>query len=166
MNDSYSKLVDLLASHNAEYRVIDHAPEGRTELVSALRGHDVSLAAKCMVMMLKVGKKVTKYVLGVVPGNARLDLDAVKTVHGASYVSMASPAKVEELCGSVVGTVLPFSFNADVDVIVDPALFQNEYMYFNAARLDRSFALRTQEYMRIARPRIERIATFRGSSGL
>jgi len=58
----------------------------------------------------------------------------------------------------VVGTVLPFSFNPDVDVIVDPSLLKNEYMYFNAARLDRSFALRTQDYVGVARPRMERIA--------
>jgi len=158
MQDLHSKLVELLVSHDVHYRVIEHAPEGRTELVSAMRGHDVRLAAKCMLMIVKLGKKVTRYVLGVVPGHTRLDLETVKAVLGATYVSLASPAKVEELCGSVVGTVLPFSFNPDVDVIVDPSLLKNEYMYFNAARLDRSFALRTQDYVGVARPRMERIA--------
>ena len=111
MQDLHSKLVELLISHGVHYRVIDHAAEGRTALVSAMRGHDVRSAAKCLLMMVKIGKKVTRYVLGVVPGHARLDFEAVKTVLGATYVSMASPVKVEELCGSVVGTVLPFSFN-------------------------------------------------------
>lgn len=157
MPDLHSQLVDLLGSHEAPYRVIEHSPEGRTDLVSVMRGHDVSLAAKSMLMIVKIGKKVTRYVLGVVPGHMRLDFEAVTTVLGATYVSMASPAKVEELCGSVSGTVLPFSFNPDVDVIVDPLLLKNEYMYFNAARLERSFELRPQDYFRIARPRIERI---------
>ena len=158
MDDLYARLVDLLAAHGARYRGLDHAPEGRTDLVSAMRGHDVSHAAKCMILIVKVGKRVTRYLLGVVPGHARLDLAAVKSLEGATYVSMASPAKAEELCGSVVGTVLPFSFNAEVEVVLDPALLRLEEIYFNAARLDRSFALRVEDYVRIARPRLARIA--------
>lgn len=158
MADLYARLVDLLAAHDVRYRVIDHPPEGRTDLVSAMRGHDVSQAAKCMLMIVKVGKRLTRYVLGVVPGHARLDLAAVKSLEGATYVSMASPAKAEELCGSPVGTVLPFSFHAEIEVVVDPALLRLEEIYFNAARLDRSFALRVDDYVRIARPRVARIA--------
>ncbi|GAA1628402.1 hypothetical protein GCM10009733_026430 [Nonomuraea maheshkhaliensis] len=33
--------------------MIEPAPEGRTELVSALRGHDVAQAAKCLIVMVK-----------------------------------------------------------------------------------------------------------------
>ncbi len=159
MPDAYAQLVALLSQGDVDYRVIDHAPEGRTELVSAMRGHGADDAAKCMVMMVKVGKKVTRYVLGVVPGDRRLDFEAVKTLLGGTYVSMASPQKVEELAGSVVGTVLPFSFHPDLDLIVDPSLLTREHIYFNAARLDRSFMLRTHEYVRVAKPRVAPIAT-------
>jgi len=38
-----------------------------------MRGNALSQAAKCIVLMVKLGKKVTKYVLGVVPGDARVD---------------------------------------------------------------------------------------------
>jgi Ala-tRNA(Pro) deacylase len=165
MPDAYAQLVALLSQSDVDYRVIDHPPEGRTELVSAMRGHGADDAAKCMVMMVKVGKKVTRYVLGVVPGDRRLDLQAVKTLLGGTYVSMASPQKVEELAGSVVGTVLPFSFHPDLDLIVDPSLLTREHIYFNAARLDRSFMLRTQEYVRVAQPRVAPIATSKASPG-
>ena len=78
--DTYSQLVALLDQHGAQYRLIDHAPEGRTEIVSPMRGNALSQAAKCIVLMVKLGKKVTKYVLGVVPGDARVDLNAVKAI--------------------------------------------------------------------------------------
>jgi Ala-tRNA(Pro) deacylase len=158
MLDAYAQLVALLSQRDVDYHVIDHPPEGRTELVSALRGHGADEAAKCMVMMVKIGKKVTRYVLGVVPGDRRLDLEAVKALLGGTYVAMASPQKVEELAGSVVGTVLPFAFHPDLDLIVDPSLLTREHIYFNAARLDRSFRLRTQEYVRVAAPRVAPIA--------
>ena len=60
MTDAYTRLIDLLEHHHAPYRLIDHAPEGRTDLVSAMRGHNPQAAAKCMVVMVKLGKKTTK----------------------------------------------------------------------------------------------------------
>jgi Ala-tRNA(Pro) deacylase len=84
--DTYTKLINLLDSHGAHYRLIDHEPEGRTELVSPMRGNALSQAAKCIVLMVKIGKKVTKYVLAVVPGDARVDLNAVKALMSGTYV--------------------------------------------------------------------------------
>jgi Ala-tRNA(Pro) deacylase len=154
----YDRLIALLDQSGASYRLIDHAPEGRTEIVSAMRGNAIGHAAKCMVVMAKLGKKVTKYVLAVVPGNARVDFNALKQLLGASYVSFASPDIAESLSGSVVGTVLPFSFDERLELLVDSTVLEPEEIFFNAARLDRSLALRTADYKRIANPRIERLA--------
>jgi Ala-tRNA(Pro) deacylase len=116
-------------------------------------------------MMVKIGKKITKYVLGVVPGNARVDLTAVKALFNATYVSFASPDIAERLAGSVAGTVLSFAFSPELELIVDPSLFENDELYFNAARLDRSVVLKTRDYLTLAKPRIEGIAERRSSSG-
>ena len=43
--DTYARLIALLDEHHATYRLIDHAPEGRTEIVSALRGNTLAQAA-------------------------------------------------------------------------------------------------------------------------
>lgn len=154
----YDALIELLERHHASYRVLEHAPEGRTDVVSSMRGHPVEQAAKCMVVMVKRGKKLTTYVLAVVPGNAKVDLAAIKILMGATYIAFASPDIAEELAGSVVGTVLPFSFDDRLQLIVDPALFRAPELYFNAGRLDRSLALKTEDYQRIASPRLEAIA--------
>ena len=156
--DAYSQLIALLDAHGAQYRLIDHVPEGRTEIVSSMRGNALSQAAKCIILMVKQGKKVTKYVLGVVSGDARVDLNAVKSLLQGTYISFASAEIAERLAGSVAGTILPFSFNPDLELIVDPALLENVEIYVNAARLDRSMALRTSDYIALARPRLERIA--------
>jgi Ala-tRNA(Pro) deacylase len=155
----YERLVAFLDAGGARYRLLDHAPEGRTDLVSALRGHDVARAAKCLVVMAKLGKKETRYVLAVIPGDARLDLDGLKSLLGATYVAFASAAKTEELAGTVTGTVLPFSYDERLTLIADPALLSAPELYFNAARLDRSVALHTDDYVRLAAPRLARIAS-------
>ncbi len=156
--DTYTRLISLLDEHKAHYRLIDHEPEGRTEVVSPMRGNALSQAAKCIVLMIKLGKKVTKYILAVVPGDARVDLNAVKALMGGTYVAFASPEVAERLAGSVTGTVLPFSFNPEMELVVDPSLLENDEIYFNAARLDRSLALKTSDYFEIARPRLAHIA--------
>ncbi len=56
------------------------------------------------------------------------------------------------------GTVLPFPLHGELELVVDPALGEIEEMYFNAARLDRSLALNTADYVAITRPRMARIA--------
>ena len=154
----YERLIADLEASGARYRLIDHPPEGRTELVSALRGHDVAQAAKCLVVIVKVGKKETRYALTVVPGDARLDLQAVKALLAGTYVAFAGQDKAEELAGSASGTILPFSYHPRLEVIADPALLVAPELFFNAARLDRSIALATDDYLRLATPRIAPIA--------
>src|SRR5205807_7690950 len=158
----YDRLIALLDEQGAQYRIIDHAPEGATEAVSGLRGNDLAQAAKCIVLMVKIGKKVTRYVLAVVPGDAKVDLQAVKALMRGTYVAFASSEIAERLAGSVGGTILPFSFNPELEVVVDPSLLENDEIYFNAARLDRSMVLVTSDYVRIARPRLLRIVEGRG----
>ena len=159
IGDTYSQLIAFLDQHGAQYRLIDHAPEGRTEIVSPMRGNALSQAAKCIILMVKIGKKITKYVLAVVPGDARVDLNAVKALIGGTYVSFASPDIAERLGGSVAGTILPFSFSPELELIVDPSLLENDEIYFNAARLDRSMELKTSDYVALSKPRLERIAS-------
>jgi Ala-tRNA(Pro) deacylase len=157
-DDTYDRLIVLLDDNRATYRLIDHPSEGRTEIVSGYRQHDVAAAAKCMIVMVKLGKKTTKYVLAVVPGNARVDLQAIKNLFRGTYVSFATPEIAERLSGCVAGTILPFTFSDELELIADPGIKAFPELFFNAARLDRSMALRTDDYLKIAEPRFEPIA--------
>ena len=154
----YDELIALLDRHQAAYRVLTHESEGRTEIVSAMRGNPIDHAAKCMIVMVKVGKKTTRFVLAVVPGGAKVDLEQVKKILGGTYASFASPDIAAELAGSAVGTVLPFTFDERLALIVDPSLLAAPELFFNAGRLDRSVALKTEDYRRVAAPRLEPIA--------
>ena len=59
------------------------------------------------------------------------------------------------------GDLRPASATAVRDVyarlIADPVLLDGDELYFNAGRLDRSIALDSQDYQRLAAPRIARI---------
>jgi threonyl-tRNA synthetase len=147
--DAYNQLIQFLNQNGASYREIDHAPEGRTDIVSGIRGNVLAAAAKCIVVMVKLSKKEKKMVLGVIPGDARVDLNRIKAMFNGEYVSFASPEIAQQLTGCEPGTILPFSFNPELPVLVDPALLTHAEIFFNAARLDKSLALNGADYARL-----------------
>jgi Ala-tRNA(Pro) deacylase len=157
--DTYQRLITLLDDAGASYRLIDHAAEGSTELVSAMRGNPAGWAAKCIVLVVKVDRRTTRYVLAVVPGDQRVDLGAVRALYGARYVGFCDPARAEQLAHSQPGTVLPYAFDPELELIADPRIGDVPELYFNAARLDRSVCLSTADYLRTARPRLAAIST-------
>ncbi|HYX48848.1 MAG TPA: hypothetical protein VE843_03860 [Ktedonobacteraceae bacterium] len=53
-DDTHTHLITFLDENDVPYRLIDHAAEGRTELVSPMRGNELSQAAKCIVLMVKI----------------------------------------------------------------------------------------------------------------
>lgn len=157
-DSTYANLIALLDSRTARYRLIHHEPEGMTEAASRLRGHALGQAAKCIVVRVKVGKKVSRYVLAVVPGDRRVHLERVRDLFGGTRVAFATPETAEELSGCVSGSIVPFSFRSELKLIVDPDLLVHKEIYFNAARLDQSIALDIKHYVELSRPRILPIA--------
>jgi Ala-tRNA(Pro) deacylase len=158
-NDTYQRLINLLDSTATAYKLIDHEPEGTTETVSELRGHPVSEAAKCLILIVKTDRRVTRYVLAVIPGDRRVDLNAIRTLFAARYVGFCDAATAERLAHAIPGTVLPFSFDPELELVADPDVIAQPCLYFNAARLDRSLAISGADYARLAKPHVERIAS-------
>ncbi|WP_328671753.1 YbaK/prolyl-tRNA synthetase associated domain-containing protein [Streptomyces sp. NBC_00322] len=158
-NSTYERLISLLDNTTTAYKLIDHEPEGTTETVSALRGHPVSEAAKCLILIVKIDRRVTRYVLAVVPGDRRVDLNAIRTLFAARYAGFCDAATAERLAHAVPGTVLPFSFDPELELVADPDVIAQPRLYFNAARLDRSLSISGADYARLAEPRVERITS-------
>lgn len=153
--NTYSRIMSLLDEHGVAYQVIDHEPEGRTHLASLVRGHPLEQAAKCMVVEVQVHH----YALCVVPGDARVDLDAVRRLYGGTSARLAQQETAERLTGCKRGAIVPFSFRPDaLQLIADPRLLEQEKLYFNAARLDRSLAISAEDFIAVARPRLAPVA--------
>lgn len=150
--DIYSKLIALLDAAGARYRVVEHIPAGQTELVSQIRGNRLAQAVKSLVVLVKVGKKERRYVLVNLPGDRRVDMNAVKALCGGEHALFAPAEKARDLTGCEMGAVPPFSFDPALQVLLDPALLEHEELVFNAGRLDRSVFIHTQDYLAVARP--------------
>ena len=161
MTDIHEQLRALLDKEGASYRVIEHEPEGRTEVIAKIRGNRIEQSIKSMVLQVRL-RKENIYSLANVPGDSRVNFEGVKSHFDADSVAFAKREKAEELTGCIIGSIPPFSFNDQLVLLADPLIQENEEVVFNAGRLDRSIMMKLSDYIRIAQPQLVSIAQ-RGS---
>jgi Ala-tRNA(Pro) deacylase len=153
-SNTYEMIIHLLQQNKIQFRIIDHPPEGNTERASKIRGHNLSQAAKSMVVMVRISKKYRNYYLAVIPGDRKVDLCAVNTLCGGRKTLLAPLEIAEKITNCITGSISPFSFHEELRIIVDPLLLNNQEIVFNAGRLDKSIILDTDSYLCVAKPLI------------
>src|SRR6266511_5149698 len=159
MSDIFEKLCTLLEAEGVPYRVIEHEPEGHTERIARIRGNRIEQSIKSIVLQVRLNKKENIYCLANVPGDCRIDFKGVKNYFQADSAAFASREKAQELTECVIGAIPPFSFSDQLQVLADPLIQQNEEVVFNAGRLDRSIFMKLEDYLRIAKPQLVKIAS-------
>lgn len=158
LSDIHKQLCDLLDREGATYRVVQHELEGRTEVIAKIRGNRIEQSIKSIVVQVRLKKKENVYCLANVRGDCRIDFEGIKHYFHADSVAFASRDKAQQLTGCVIGAIPPFSFNDQLQVLADPMIQQNEEVVFNAGRLDRSIFMKLDDYLRIAKPQLVKIA--------
>lgn len=158
MADIHILLTELLNREGAVYRVVEHEPEGRTEVIAKIRGNRIEQSIKSIVVQARLNRKENIYCLANVPGDCRIDFDGIKQHFNADSVAFASRDKAQELTGCIIGAIPPFSFSDQLQVLADPLIQENEEVVFNAGRLDRSIFMKRDDYFRIAQPQLVKIA--------
>jgi len=150
---TFNKIVELLQTNGCQFRVVEHVPEGRTDLISKIRGNELCQGMKAMVLMAKVTKKDRKYYLAVIPGDKSLDMNAVKLYSNAQDGVMFAPVdRATTLTECEIGAIPPFSFNENLFLIADPSIKNNQEVVFNAGFLDKSIFMSLNDYVVVAKP--------------
>jgi Ala-tRNA(Pro) deacylase len=157
-SDVFDQLLALLTEAKARFRVIEHEAEGRSEKISVIRGNRPEQAAKAMVLDVRGGRGGRRNVLAILPGNRKLDFAAVAALFEARKAGFASPDSAQLITGCAMGAVPPFALNPDLAIVADQGLLENDTLFFNAGRLDRSMELDTSDWLAVAKPRVARIA--------
>lgn len=158
MSAIHEQLCALLDKENAIYRVLEHEAEGRTEFITKIRGNRIEQAIKSMVVQVRMSKKENLYYLANVPGDCRVDFEAIKAHFHADSIGMAPREKAEMLTNCVIGSIPPFSFNEKLGLLADPMIRENEEVVFNAGSLQKSIFMKMEDYFRIANPQVVKIA--------
>lgn len=152
MTDLFKKIKAFLDEHNVVYDVAEHEPTPTSADSAKARGTTLKTGAKALLI-----KGNEKFVLCIMPADKRLDTKKLKSVLNAKKIRFATIEELKELTGCDKGAMPPFNHFFSFDMIVDPQLFEEEFMDFNAGSLEHSIKMKTADYDRIVKPRKEEI---------
>ncbi len=150
----FNKIVTLLETNGARFRVMEHEAAGKSEEIARIRGNELCRSAKAMAIAVKMKSGDVRNYITVLPASCQLNSKAIVKLFGAKSVSMVDD--VQALTGCVSGSVPPFSFQEDLPLLVDKRLAELEGgdIVFNAGELTRSIFLNLQDYLMITKPTI------------
>lgn len=144
------KLRDFFDEAKISYEVYNH-PLAYTAQEIAAKQH-FSGDAMAKVVMLKVDGILT---MAVLRGSDKLSLASTRENLNAREVQLASEdAFVGRFPDCEIGAMPPFGNLFGMDVYVDTALEQDEYIYFNAGNHVQTVRLRYEVYEKLVHPRV------------
>ncbi|MFO0703799.1 MAG: YbaK/EbsC family protein [Patescibacteria group bacterium] len=98
--------------------------------------------------------KQIMFVMLVMSADKKFDSKKAKRAVGVKDMSFATPEEVAEITGGVlVGGVPPFGNIFGIDVYADPSICTNEKIIFNAGDRSFSIGMKSEDYMRIVKPK-------------
>jgi Ala-tRNA(Pro) deacylase len=151
------KLKEMLDEAKISYEVYHHALAYTAQEIAAAQHLSGKEMAK--VVMLKVDGDM---IMGVIPGSLKINQNTVKASLGAKEVRLATEDEfVSRFPGCEIGAMPPFGNLFDVPVIVDPALEQDEFIYFNAGNHVQTVRMKYQDFAQLVKPRIARLVAER-----
>jgi len=146
----HEAILALLAREQITYRALHHAPTFTSEESARIRGEDIRVGGKAIVM--KVGEE---FRLFVVSAALKVDAAAVKQYFGVKKIRFASPEELLTLTGLVPGSIPPFGRPIlPFALFVDPSILENIKIAFNAGALTESIIMLVKDYLRVAQPTV------------
>src|SRR5580698_541175 len=137
-----------LSTEGVSFREVHHEPTRTSE--DSARARDEELRVGGKALLIKVDET---YRLFVLSADRKLDSAAVKRHFGARKTRFASPEELMELTGLVPGSVPPFGTPIlPFPLYVDPSVFENERIAFNAGSLTDSIVMAVSDYRKLVKP--------------
>ncbi len=150
MNSVFERIKQLLVSHHVEFRELHHAPTRTSEESANMRGVDVALGGKAILM--KVGDEFKFF---VVSAARRIDSAKIKSHFSVKKIRFATAEELQQLTGLVPGSVPPFGKPIlPFELYVDVSIQQNQEIAFNAGSLTDSIIMNSADYVRVSGGRV------------
>lgn len=147
---------DLLTQNGCWFETFEHEPVRTSEEAARTRpGYSLQQGAKAIVVRAKRSKTQKWFVMLVLPADLRFDNSKVKELLDAKDIRFATPTEIAKLTNGIeLGGVPPFGNLFDVDVVVDPKLFENDRIVFNAGDRRFSVAMKSADYKELVNPTV------------
>lgn len=148
------RLKALLDEAKVPYEVYNHALAYTAQEIAAKQHFSGNEMAK--VVMLEVDDRL---VMGVIRGNDKINLNAVRDSIGARHARLATEDEfIARFPECEIGAMPPFGNLFGLKVYVDPALAQDELIYFNAGNHAQTVHMKYKDFARLVQPEIARLS--------
>lgn len=158
-HSAVAQIIELLKYNDFWFETFEHEPVRTSEDAAKLRqGYSLNQGAKALIVRVKVSNSDKKFIMLVIPANSRFDTNKVKALFNIKDIRFATEQEVSDVTfGIQPGGVPPFGNLFGLEFIVDPKLFKNEKIVFNAGDRRFSIGMKSEDYKKILNPRIESI---------
>ncbi|MDP2603631.1 MAG: YbaK/EbsC family protein [Deltaproteobacteria bacterium] len=147
------KLKEALDEAKITYEVYNHALAYTAQEIAAKQHFPGKEMAK--VVMLDVDGTL---VMGVIPGTQKISLDIVRVRLGANKARLATEDEfISRFPNCEIGAMPPFGNLFGLKVYIDPALEQDEHIYFNAGNHTQTVRLKYADFACLVKPQVARL---------
>ena len=115
----YNKIIALLDSSGAEYKLFEHRAALTYEELEAVQKEAgfFGTEGKCMVI-----KADNKFIVYVTTFGKEINFNLIKEKLNVNKISLASPEELKKYFGAEPGCAYPFGFNESFDIFIDPGI--------------------------------------------
>lgn len=154
------QITDLLTSNSFWFETFTHDPVLTSEEAAKTRpGYTLQQGAKAIISKIQKRGSEEEFVMFVIPANLRLSSKKIKKELDLKGLRFATEEEIESLTNGVQrGAIPPLGNLFHIQVYVDPQLFLNEKIVFNAGDRQFSVAMSSIDYKNIVSPQIVDIA--------
>ena len=148
------QITDLLDKNKLWYETFIHAPVLTSEEAARTRpGYSLQQGAKALIVKIETQEKKNDYCMLVLPAHRKLDSKKVKNALNIHNFRFATEDEINSVTNAVKrGAIPPFGNLFNIKVYVDPLLFINEKIVFNAGDRRFSVAMKSQDYKKLVDP--------------
>ena len=150
-----SSLREYLDKHSVQYIVISHSLAYTAQGIAALTHIPGKELAKTVIV-----KMDGKLAMVIVPGSLHVSLNLLKKETMAKVVELASEADFKDRFPECeTGAMPPFGNLYGMDVFVDESLAQDKEIAFNAGSHRELIRLAWEDFEKLVKPKMIRMAT-------
>ncbi len=146
----FDKIINELKRKGIHFECIEHAPVETSEDAARVCGARMNQAAKSIVVKNK--EKSPTFYLAVIPGDVKLDWNALADVCGEKAMTMATPEEVESVSGVQIGAVPPFGhlFVKPIKMIIDTS-YSTDVVFMQPGRKDATISMKLEDLKKVIR---------------
>jgi Ala-tRNA(Pro) deacylase len=126
MDKEFFEIRSFLDRQKAAYEVFEHEPVYTSEQAAQVRGEELKTGVKSLVF-----KADQEFILILVPGDKRADMNKIRNITGKRNIRMATKEEVLQVCNCEIGSVHPFGNLMKIKTYMDHTILQNDHVNFN-----------------------------------